>query len=93
MKTLSTDANNQKIVRAILQLAKSMRLETVAEGVEDAESLAILREWGCDYAQGYYLHKPAPADAIPLLISGHARQQDRVAPETSLPPRIGSWPA
>jgi diguanylate cyclase (GGDEF)-like protein len=61
VKTLASDANNQKIVRAILQLARALGLHTVAEGVEDDASLALLREWGCDYAQGYGVHRPAPS--------------------------------
>lgn len=61
VKTLAEDPNNQKIVRAILQLSRSMGLATVAEGVEDEGALALLRDWGCDYAQGYGIHKPAPA--------------------------------
>ena len=61
VKTLASDANNQKIVRAILQLARSLGLHTIAEGVEDDASLALLREWGCDYAQGYGVHRPAPS--------------------------------
>jgi len=64
VRTLATDANNQKIVRAILQLAGSLGLETVAEGVEDDASLALLREWGCDYAQGYRVHRPAPPQEL-----------------------------
>ena len=52
IKTLATDPNNQKIVRAILHLASSLGLETVAEGVEDERAIALLREWGCNYAQG-----------------------------------------
>jgi len=61
VKTLATDANNQKIVQAILSLAEALGLETVAEGVEDQGALALLREWGCDYGQGYAIHRPAPA--------------------------------
>ncbi|MGN6581040.1 MAG: putative bifunctional diguanylate cyclase/phosphodiesterase [Bordetella sp.] len=60
IKTLATNPNNQKIVRAILLLAQSLGLETVAEGIEDYASLALLREWGCEYGQGYAIHRPAP---------------------------------
>lgn len=69
VKTLATDANNQKIVRALLQLARSMGLETVAEGVEDEAALALLRDWGCDRAQGYAIHRPAPAAELPGFIA------------------------
>jgi hypothetical protein len=43
---LAHDTNGQKIVRIILDLARSLHLETVAEGVEDGKTLALLGEWG-----------------------------------------------
>ena len=64
IKTLVDDDHNQKIVRAILQLAKSIGLETVAEGVEDVRTIGMLRELGCDYAQGYGVHRPAPSSEL-----------------------------
>ena len=68
VKTLVTDEGNQTIVRAIIGLASSLGLETIAEGVEDERSIALLREWGCTYAQGYAIHKPAPADVLLALL-------------------------
>ena len=61
---LAHDTNGQKIVRIILDLARSLHLETVAEGVEDEKTLALLREWGCDYAQGFAVHRPSPSDQL-----------------------------
>jgi len=70
VKTLVTDSNNQKIVQSILHLAKGLGLETVAEGVEDVRAADMLRDWGCDYAQGFGLHRPAPsADLLNWLDS------------------------
>jgi predicted signal transduction protein with EAL and GGDEF domain len=43
---LTHDANDQKIVRTILDLARSLDLETIAEGVEEEKTLALLRDWG-----------------------------------------------
>jgi diguanylate cyclase len=60
VKNLATDANDRKIVRSILRLAHSLDLDSVAEGVEDEAALALLRDWHCDYAQGFALHRPAP---------------------------------
>lgn len=74
IRTLATDPGNQTIVRAIVQLAKALGLQTVAEGVEDAESLALLREWGCDYAQGYFVHRPAPAPEVTLMLAEQHRE-------------------
>ena len=44
----------------------------IAEGVESAEQLALLRRWGCEQAQGYYFARPMSAAAVlPLLRQGH----------------------
>ena len=64
VKKLAHDASDQKIVRTILGLARSLDLESIAEGVEDEAALALLRDWGCDYAQGFCLHEPAPYDQL-----------------------------
>ncbi len=54
------------IVRAIIQLARSFNLQTVAEGVEDEDVLHLLRHLNCDIIQGYYYSPPLPADAFML---------------------------
>lgn len=60
IKMLATDPYNQKIVQTILHMARVLDLKTIAEGVEDEQALALLSEWGCDYAQGFAIHRPAP---------------------------------
>jgi predicted signal transduction protein with EAL and GGDEF domain len=70
VRKLAHDASDQKIVRAILDLARSLDLESVAEGVEDDAALALLREWGCTYAQGFGLHRPAPYDSLLAWLEG-----------------------
>jgi EAL domain-containing protein (putative c-di-GMP-specific phosphodiesterase class I) len=50
------------IVSAAIVLADALGLEVVAEGVETAEQLAVLRRLGCRSAQGYYFGRPVPAD-------------------------------
>jgi diguanylate cyclase (GGDEF)-like protein len=50
----------QHIVNAIIKMSHAMKLENVAEGVEDAETAAILKAQGCVYGQGYYWSKPLP---------------------------------
>jgi len=51
----------QHIVNAIIKMSHVMELENVAEGVEDAETAAILKAQGCVYGQGYFWSKPLPA--------------------------------
>ena len=47
-------------MKATVGLARDFGYKTVAEGIEDAETLAIVRELGVDLAQGYFLGRPAP---------------------------------
>jgi EAL domain-containing protein (putative c-di-GMP-specific phosphodiesterase class I) len=64
VKGLASDEVNQVIVKSIVMLAKGLRLKLAAEGVEDAAALDHLRELGCDYAQGFHISRPLPADAF-----------------------------
>ena len=63
VRGLSASAEDQRIVRSIVALAADGGLSTVAEGVEDAGALALLREYGVDTAQGFHLGRPAPLPA------------------------------
>jgi diguanylate cyclase (GGDEF)-like protein len=56
------------IVASTIELAHSMNLRVVAEGVETAESWNLLRRLGCDLAQGYLVSPPIPPDQIPQFI-------------------------
>lgn len=62
------------IVRSTVELGHDMGLQVVAEGVENAEALELLRSFGCDWAQGYHFSKPLAAEAFEawLLGSEHA---------------------
>ena len=53
--------NQEGIVATFIALARSMGLETIAEGVESREQLDCLKELGCDFVQGYLIDKPLPA--------------------------------
>ena len=55
------------------QALKALGLTTVAEGVETAGQLAELRELGCDWAQGYFLARPGPPEAIDELLADGRR--------------------
>ncbi|HUE25362.1 MAG TPA: EAL domain-containing protein [Solirubrobacteraceae bacterium] len=60
VRNLRSSNANQHLVRAIVNLAQGFGHETIAEGVEDEETLLMLREFGVDYAQGFHLGPPAP---------------------------------
>ncbi len=59
VRSLATDIPSQHVVRAVVGLAAGFNQKTVAEGVEDEASLALLREYGVDYAQGFHLGRPS----------------------------------
>jgi EAL domain-containing protein (putative c-di-GMP-specific phosphodiesterase class I) len=55
---IGTNSEDKAIVNAIINMARSLDLQTIAEGVETLEQLEYLREQGCDEIQGYYYSKP-----------------------------------
>jgi EAL domain-containing protein (putative c-di-GMP-specific phosphodiesterase class I) len=57
---LSDDAEDSAIASAIVMLGHSLKFKVIAEGVETAEQLTLLRGLGCDEIQGYYLSRPLP---------------------------------
>tara|TARA_R100001244_G_scaffold19684_11_gene20328 strand:+ start:2276 stop:3952 length:1677 start_codon:yes stop_codon:yes gene_type:complete len=62
---------NRQLVRAMINLAHNLDLEVVAEGVENAEQLALLRQFGCDQVQGYLISKAIPlAELARFLVFG-----------------------
>lgn len=58
------------LVTTIVSLARAFDMKTVAEGVESAEQLSMLRVIACDQAQGFYLGRPMPAADVPAVIKG-----------------------
>jgi diguanylate cyclase (GGDEF)-like protein len=64
----SKSPKNRAIIKSIIQIAKNLKIEVLAEGVETKEEYTYLREHGCDIIQGYYFYKPMPAREIENLI-------------------------
>ncbi len=68
IRELTTDRDSAVLAQAIVTLARSLRMEVVAEGVETASQRDHLGAWGCHLAQGFYYSKPVPmADFMVLL--------------------------
>ncbi|MGN6201627.1 MAG: putative bifunctional diguanylate cyclase/phosphodiesterase [Solirubrobacterales bacterium] len=59
IRELPRSPTDQRLVNALVQFAKAFGQETVAEGIEDSETLAMVRAFGIDYAQGFHIGKPA----------------------------------
>lgn len=62
---IGTDRNSEVICRAIIGLARSLELETVAEGIETQQQMAFLQKEGCTTGQGYLISYPFPAEKLP----------------------------
>jgi diguanylate cyclase (GGDEF)-like protein/PAS domain S-box-containing protein len=75
---LSRGGDDATIAEAVINLGRALRLEVVAEGVENREQLTRLRSMGCRFGQGYYLSKPLTADATDDLVQrGYLSVPDR----------------
>jgi diguanylate cyclase (GGDEF)-like protein len=64
VQDMRSDADNAVIVRAVVDLARNLRLRTIAEGVENEATWQQLADLGCDSAQGFYLARPMTADLM-----------------------------
>lgn len=59
---------SRKLVETIINIARTMEMAVVAEGIETDEQQAILTSLGCDYLQGYLFSRPLPAEQVPWLL-------------------------
>ena len=74
VRSLATDPDDTAIVRAIIQMARSLGLRTIAEGVENEHVLELLRACHCDEAQGYCIARPMAADVFAAFVNNSARR-------------------
>ena len=65
IRDLSEDSNDRVMVEAVSMMADSLKLSVVAEGVETAQQLEMLRQMGCRYGQGYFFSRPVPPEQFP----------------------------
>jgi len=69
VRDIITDPRDYAIVSGVITSARLLGLEVIAEGVETAEHVALLKKLYCDYLQGYAIAKPMAAEAIPEWVS------------------------
>jgi len=68
VERLGALTDDTALADTIVQLGKSLGMETVAEGIEELGQLTALREMGCHFAQGYYFSRPVPAEEAGRLL-------------------------
>jgi diguanylate cyclase (GGDEF)-like protein len=71
VRRMSQNPEDESIVRAIIDVARSLNLEVVAEGIEDRPTLVRLMELGCKYGQGFYWSPGVPPDQLFKLVRTH----------------------
>jgi EAL domain-containing protein (putative c-di-GMP-specific phosphodiesterase class I) len=69
VRDMADDPNDAAIVTAIIQMARSLKLTIIAEGVESWRQLSLLRLQHCDEVQGYYFARPMPADEFASFVA------------------------
>ena len=81
VRDMAVDEGDTTIVRAIIQLGKSLGMLVIAEGVETAEQERYLIDEGCNEGQGYYYSKPLPAAELVALLRQSLRIEHRLNSE------------
>jgi EAL domain-containing protein (putative c-di-GMP-specific phosphodiesterase class I) len=94
VKQGAPDGNEAAIVTAVISMARSLKLQVVAEGVETLEELEFLRAQDCEQAQGFYFSRPVPVSKFVRLLLREAERRKQAKP-TSLRHRTlvsqGQW--
>ncbi|WP_334155358.1 EAL domain-containing protein, partial [Tepidimonas sp.] len=68
---IGRDPDDEAIIRAIVQLAQTLGMQTLAEGVETWEQARFLAQAGCDHLQGWLVSPAVPADAFEAFVAAH----------------------
>ncbi len=71
VRNITTDADDRAIANAVIQLAHSLGMSVIAEGVEQRSQHDLLADMGCDECQGYLFAKPLPANDVPGWLATH----------------------
>ena len=68
VSNLTVNDHTQKIVSSVLDMARGLDLQSIAEGIETVEQLDVVRDLGCELGQGYLFSRPVPPEQIPPLL-------------------------
>ncbi|MEW6983166.1 EAL domain-containing protein [Colwelliaceae bacterium 6471] len=72
---LAEQTSDQSIVQTVIKLAHEFNLSVIAEGVENEASLALLKQWQCEFAQGYFISRPIPLSDLLIWHQAHTQHQ------------------
>lgn len=83
VSALQSRSDGGQIVQTILDLAKNLNLDVVAEGTESEEHVNILHQMGCGYAQGYFFSRPLNEAAVIEILSAEVATVEAPPPLSS----------
>ncbi|MDU3301283.1 MAG: EAL domain-containing protein, partial [Enterobacter ludwigii] len=66
--SMLVNEKSRKLVETIINIARTMEMNVVAEGIETQEQQVVLTDLGCDYLQGFLFSRPLPAEQVPWLL-------------------------
>lgn len=75
VRDMEVDPGDEAIIRAVINLARSLEIELVAEGIESRSQADCLIRLGCRFGQGFFFSKAVPASRVPALIARHSTGQ------------------
>ncbi|PZD72931.1 putative signaling protein [Acaryochloris thomasi RCC1774] len=81
IQNLDCSAESLEIVRTIVLLAHALKMDAIAEGVETAEQLAMVKKLGCEYVQGYYFSQSMTCEQVMTLVAQKQFKLDPVSPQ------------
>lgn len=81
IRRIVEDPTSLALTRSSISLAHSLDLQVIAEGVENEEQLAILRELGCDIAQGFLYSRPLPSGEVRRFVAEHGEAKHGKKPD------------
>jgi diguanylate cyclase (GGDEF)-like protein/PAS domain S-box-containing protein len=84
VRNCTVDRMDRLVVRAVVELARGMGKRTIAEFVGDEQTLAVLRDLGVDYVQGFHLGRPAPLPCWLAYAEGHGERPGTLPSEAQL---------
>jgi len=85
VSAVGDNGENSEILQTIISLAKNLKMRVIAEGIETESQLAVLRNLGCDYGQGYLMAKPKSKDETEKLLYQHSNWLPQKDLATSVP--------
>ncbi len=93
IRDIASSKQSTALIHTLVQLGKTLHIETLAEGIEDQVQLATLQREHCDHGQGFLFSRPLDVDAVERFLGPAERPDRRALPRLDVGPALGGPPA